>query len=150
MREVRPESGVIPHHRVLQELQADLIAEVTATPPIVVSAHERDGQAGVHQLAQQTQNAFVPLGNAPTELEPEVEEVSVEDQERAGVGCSGQPRQEGLLLGLGRRAEVDVGGDVDRLCAHRRAKVDTPGRRSQGLGPNVVSALGVEGRSPAL
>ena len=100
------------------ERDADLVLEGRPTPPVVVAPYERDGNPTVHDPRQRAQNPGVTARDDMTVLEPEIEQVPVDDQlarVRRGVL---QPLDELVLPFTGDHTEVDITGEVDGTGRH--------------------------------
>lgn len=71
------DSGVLP------EVHSDLISEITPSPPVVIATHEENRNPSVDQLGQHTQDTGMATGNDTSVLEPEIEEIPIDDD----LGC---------------------------------------------------------------
>ena len=116
MRQQRAEAGELHHDRLIVEIDADLIAQHATAPPVVVAPHHGDAHAAVDDFPEELEHGVVPLSVPPPVFEPEIEEITVQDDVRGGGGGLFQPAEKRLLLDHGGRAEVDVGGDEDRFA----------------------------------
>ena len=69
----------IQNRGFLKELQPDFTPQVLAPPPVVVSTHHRHRDPRVHKGGQGSQHPGMPPGDHTLVLEPEVEQVSIDD-----------------------------------------------------------------------
>lgn len=115
MRYARRVPGQGPRHRLVEEFDADLVPQVPTTPPIMVAAHEGDWNTRGHDHPKPFQERLVPTGDPPLVFEPEIEEISIDqDRRRAGRGVV-EPLEKRLLVSRRTCSEMDIGGDVDGL-----------------------------------
>ena len=89
MGDERPQSREIADDRIRLEGQADVVAEEPAAPPVVVPPHEGHGKATIDEFGQSPEGSCVSTWNDRAVLEPEVEEISVEDQFGRVIGGIG-------------------------------------------------------------
>ena len=97
--------------RLLMEFHSDAVAEEAAPPPVVVATHEQDRHTGLHEVGKRGQHPHMFGEHDPAVLEPEVEEVAVDDQAASRFLDVEQPAPE-CFFGVGRdRAKVYVGNE---------------------------------------
>jgi hypothetical protein len=68
-------------HRFLVKDHSDLICEIAASPPVVVASHEVNRDTGIADLAKEMEHPIVAGWNPGSPFEPEVEEVSVQEDQ---------------------------------------------------------------------
>jgi hypothetical protein len=96
----------------------DLFLQEGSTPPVVIAADEANGHAAVHQGGERPQHASMASGNDRLVLEPEVEQIAVDDHLGSRLAGVREPAQEGALLFAGDCAQVGVADDEDGLRGH--------------------------------
>jgi hypothetical protein len=74
-------TGQLQRHRFPMEVDADLVGEEGPSPPVVVPSDQVDRKAIVHQVSKDPQSPAIPSWDDRPVFEPEVEEVSIDDQE---------------------------------------------------------------------
>ena len=105
----RAVSRQLHHLRTVHQLHTNLVAQERTAPCIVVAAHEVNGYAGIHYIGERGEYPKVATLDDRPVLEPEVEEVAVDQQPRGVLRGVAQELAEAALGTLGHRAEVDVG-----------------------------------------
>jgi len=113
-----PPSLDIQDHGLLQKLHAHLLPEVAPSPPIVVAAKEKDRNPLVHQPGQSSEDPGMTSGNHAPIFEPEIEQVTVDDDPGGITSTVFQPGQEGSLRPRGSVPQVDIAGQVDGKLGH--------------------------------
>lgn len=118
MSDEGPPTVQLQDHRFPAEEKAELLFQKAPTPPVMVPAEEHDRDAPVYKTCQGSQGPQVPAGDDAPVLEPEIEQVTQEDD----LPCLGarmlQPSQEGPLGLRGDCPEVYVTGEVDGFGFH--------------------------------
>ena len=105
------------------ERDPDLVGQARAAPPVVVATQERDRDTGVHGLRDRAQHAHMAARDRPPVLEPEVEDVAVQDHVRGTSADVAQPVHE---IGRARarfRPEVRVAHHIGGLWSRSRIAV---------------------------
>lgn len=111
-------SRYLEDHRFVVELHPDLIGEHGASPPIVVPSHQMHRHPMVHQFPQKTERAGIPSGDHAAVLEPEVEKVSIDDQNIGPLAYPPEPLMEGPNGTGWDSAKMDIAGDEARSLVH--------------------------------
>lgn len=124
VREKSAEALKIRKDRILQESDTDLVGQKGAAPPIMIPAHDRDGEASVYEAGEGAEHARVSPGDYGRVFEPKIEQVPVEDQRRSVFCRVGEPAQERLFRLGWHDPEVDVAGDMEGLLRHGDHKVN--------------------------
>ncbi len=124
VREVAPAQAVamsdegshsrqIPYHRASLEREPDVFRQEFAAPPIMVPPHEGHGKTPIDEIGERSEGSRVSAWNDRAVLEPEVEQIAVEDQFGRTVCGVLQPAHE-HSLGLGSYGpEVNVAGQMN-------------------------------------
>jgi hypothetical protein len=81
-------------HRLVMQVQANLLRKVGACPPVMVAANEVNAHPRIHQCGQMPKNARVISGNGVPVFEPEVEEVPIQDKMARAVCRIIEPRMD--------------------------------------------------------
>jgi acyl-CoA thioester hydrolase len=119
------------------DLHPHVPGEHASGPGVVVAAEEGDRHPRLHQVGERGEHPEVLPGDHGAVLEPEVEEVAVDEEPRGVPADPAEEVAEGALGALRDGAEVDVGDDeVGSLC--HGAKV--PGPRAATTGALPVAA----------
>src|SRR5213083_2757539 len=118
---------------------AQVVDEKVAAPPIVVAAHERDGHAARPQGVELRDRAEVTARDHRAVLEPEVEQVAVDEQRVSEI----RHRVEEAV-----KRDCDRGGDLAemRVGDHHNAgrwEGHGPQARNRGEGSQALSCPGV-------
>src|SRR6185369_6669990 len=117
MLDARAPATQAPRPRAELEIHAGL-AEHVATPAVVIAREHRHGYARVAQVHERGQHADPGAWHHGLPLEPELEQIAV-DQERCGApGQRAKERQQQTLGGVRGVAEMDVRDDVRRRGKH--------------------------------
>jgi len=123
-----PESSQAHANRVLVNVEPDLVGEEASSPPVVVASDEVHPHTPVHQGGEPTQHPCGPSGNDAPVLEPEIEEIAIEDQVTGpGLGVV----EPGVKVGHPLRG----GGSEVQVTGH-----EGDGRDDHG--PNVAAGEG--------
>ena len=134
---VGEEDGLALHHdphRIPVEFDPDSMAQEVAPPPVVIATHEQHRHPGVDQIREEGENPHVFREDHPAVLEPEVEEVPIDDQAAAGFLNVQEPAPEGLLGPPGDGAEVDIGNEEHGSGGHDAEARETRGRAVGRMG----------------
>jgi hypothetical protein len=115
--EGRPPSEVHPGF-VAVKGDADLMGEIAAAPPVVVTADQVNGDSGVDDSGEQPQDPGMATGYYGSPLEPEVEEVTVDYDDPCMFGCGLEPPVKCRLHGRGRGTQMGIGRYVGRSGGH--------------------------------
>ncbi len=102
----------------MKEVDTDLVPQIIAPPPIVVSTHEDDWDARIHQGGQSAKHPGVATRDYTPVLKPEIEQVAIDDDFGGHTAAVVEPREESLLDLRGCRTQVNVTGQVDRWTLH--------------------------------
>ncbi len=95
-------------------LDPHVVAQERAPPAVVVSCHPGDQHTIVHQVGECGENPVARLRNHPLPLEPEVEQVAIDDQRaRIAADVAEERQEESLGVAVGH-AQVGVRNDVRR------------------------------------
>ena len=109
---VRAPSGERSFPRAYVVVDADVLAQHLAAPAVVVARDPQHLDAAVAQIRERGDGAKATPRDHRPPLEPEVEQVAVDDERRRAAGERAQKAQ-ARALDLGRRrAEVQIGDDV--------------------------------------
>ena len=95
------QSRQLTQDRIRLEAETDIVCKECAAPPVVVPPHEGHGNTSIDEIGQRPERSRVSAWNDRAILEPEVEEIAVEDQFGRMIGGILQPAHE-RSLGLGR------------------------------------------------
>jgi hypothetical protein len=115
-------------HRAIQHLDSHLVLQESPAPGIVVPSHEGDGDAGLDQLREPGEHPVVLAEDHATVLEPEVEEIAVDQQPGAVLLHVGEEVTEGALRRARHTAQVNVGNHEERFAFHSaRETIPLPG-----------------------
>ncbi len=107
-------------HEAVQQLDSDLVSQEAAGQSVVVSADESGPHAGLHDIGQPTEDREVAAEDDAPVLEPEVEQVSVDEQLRRPSGQRVEELEESSLA-VGRNLpEVHIGDDDGGSTVHAR------------------------------
>ena len=115
MSEKRPMPCDRPSGWFVKELNSDLFGQIPAAPPVVVSPDQGQRDSGVNDLFQLGQQVAVSTRGAGSVLEPEVEQVSVNDNGRRFNRCVVQPVEKRSLVGGWSCPGMDIRGQKDGL-----------------------------------
>ncbi len=116
-------TGEFDFGAVGKELYPHLVPHEIAPPRIVVPAEEGDPNPAIDQIREGGQHPVMASLDDGAVLEPEIEEVTIDDQGRGLVREGAEEGAEGELRSCRDRSEVDVGNDVDWLALHGSAKL---------------------------
>lgn len=131
-------------HRLLVEVDADLLPEKVAPPPIVVPSHDEHRHSRLDEIRQKGEDPHVSGEDHPAVLEPEVEEIPVDDQTASGFPDVQEPAPEGLF-GFGRNgAEVDI-GDEEYGSGGHKDEASGPRKNPRGVLLILLAATGCAG-----
>src|SRR6185295_19104794 len=101
-------------------VDADVAAQHVTAPTVVIARDHHDLHTGVDDVGKGGEGSESAARNDRTPFEPELEQVSVDD-ERAAVRCDvSQERDNCSLDFIRREAQVCVGEDVARRIEHAR------------------------------
>ena len=106
--------------RVPPKVHADVVAEEVAAPPVVVAAHDEHRHSAVHEIGKASEYPDVLSEYDPAVLEPEVEQVPIDDQAATRFLYVQKPTPESLLGFPGDGTEVDIGYEEHRFGTHDR------------------------------
>ena len=96
----------------------------SSPPPVVVPTHHRHRDSGVHQRGQSSKHPGMPTGDHALVLEPEVEQVSVDDNSgRFPPAYSSQARKACSVSG-GATPKWTSLGEKDGWTLHYGLKVE--------------------------
>ena len=113
-----PTSRQIHDCRIPEELHPDFLLQEAAPPPVVIPSHQPHPHPCVHQGGQSSQDAGVATGNDGAVLEPEVEEIAVDDHFGRVLPAVLEPGLEGPLRLPGNGSQVNVAGQVEGGGSH--------------------------------
>ena len=129
-------------YRLLVEIDADFAPQKVTPPPVVVAPHDEYRHPGFDHVRQKGENPDMSGENHAAILEPEVEEVAVDDQAAARFLDVQEPAAE-CLLGFARNgAEVDIGDEEDGSGGH-----DAEARKTGGEAVDGVERAGAGART---
>ena len=128
-------------HRLLVELDADLLPEKVAPPPVVVPSHDEHRHSRLDQIREKGEDPDVSGEDHPAVLEPEVEEIPVDDQTASGFPDVPEPAPEGLLGFRRNGAQVNIGDDEDGSGGHDDEASD-PWRNARGVPLILLATMG--------
>src|SRR5690606_13292943 len=112
--------------RTVVELETDLLPQEAAAPCVVIAAGECDRNAGLDELGKRGEHPEVPARDDRPVLEPEIEQVTG-DQQCAGFGRASLQKAEEATLGLIRHTTQVQIADDDVWLVH-----DAPKLRGRG------------------
>ena len=98
---------------------ADIGRQHVAAPAVVVAGHPEHWNAAVHEAREFAQHTHAGTRHHVAPLEPEVEQVAVDDHRPRIVGKAAQEREQVAFRLLGRDAEMSVGEHVAGRGKHR-------------------------------
>jgi hypothetical protein len=83
---VGPPSSELEAHGSVQEFDPDFPFEESAAPRVVISAKHADPDAGLGEIGQDSENLVVPTQYHRAVLEPEIEQIAVDQKVVGNVG----------------------------------------------------------------
>jgi len=98
-------------HGPVQELDTYFFGEKPPSPRVVIAAQQPDPHARIDEVGEHSQYREMPAQDHGLILEPEIEQVSVDQEVFRLIGNSGQELHEGGLVGRGSCPEVRIGND---------------------------------------
>lgn len=102
-------------------VDSSLLSKYLAAPTIMIARDHHHGNAGVGHIGERGESTKSLTGNDRPPLEPEFEQVAVDDERRAWLGGDVPKKGDDGALDVGRcEPEVRVGDDVARRCEHAR------------------------------
>ena len=101
-------------------VDADVAAEHVAAPTVVVAGDHDDLHAGVDDVGKGGERSKSAARNDCTPFEPELEQITIDDERSAMRRDVSQERDDRSLDFIRREAEVCVGEDVARRVEHAR------------------------------
>ena len=120
VRHVGVPSGDLRAKRTVQELHADLLAEKAAGPAVVVSADEPRSHSGVHDIGEPAKNGEVAAKHDTPVLEPEIEQVTVDEQVLRPPGEPFEELEKRPLAVRRYLPDVHIGDDDGGWTVHAR------------------------------
>src|SRR5690554_943593 len=126
--------------RTVVELETDLLPQEAAAPCVVIAAGECDRNAGLDELGKRGEHPEVPARDDRPVLEPEIEQVTG-DQQCPGFGRASLQKAEEATLGLIRHTTQVQIADDDVWLVHDAPKLR--GRGAPASAPLYVARSGV-------
>ncbi len=114
--------------RVPLKVHADVVAEEVAAPPVVIAAHDEHRDSVVHKIRKAGEYPDVLSEYDPAVLEPQIEQVPIDDQAATRFLYMQKPAPESLLGFPGDGTEVDIGYEEHRFGTHDRGSYGDQGR----------------------
>lgn len=111
VRDIGSATTYLYAHGPVQELDTYFFGEKPASPRVMIAAQQPDPHARIDEVGEQSQYREMPAQDHGLILEPEIEEVSVDQEVVCLIGDSGQELHEGGLVGHGSCPEVRIGND---------------------------------------
>jgi hypothetical protein len=90
----------------------DLARKEVAAPTVVIAADHEDVDAGIANVGEGGERAKVLAGDDRSPLEPEIEQVAVDDQRPGGPGNVPEKVHQPALELAGPHAEMRIPNDV--------------------------------------
>jgi hypothetical protein len=97
---------------------SDVFSKDFAAPAIVVSRHPQDVDARVLELSERRERTKASSRDYRFPLEPEIEQIAIDDERSCLVRQSAQKRDERALDLLAGDSEVRVGYDIAGALEH--------------------------------
>jgi acyl-CoA thioester hydrolase len=121
MLDARMPPGDVAEPRAKPVVDADVFAQHLATPTVMVAGDHHHGHAGVGDVRERGDRSKAAPGNDRAPLEPELEQIPVDDERSGMRRHMTKKRDDGTLDFVSREAKVRVRHDVTRRVKHARS-----------------------------